>query len=383
MKHFQIVESLAKEASGPSYSVLRLAQSMVKGGSECEIFCLEGPGGFGREAKLNIKEFSRDFPRVPFISKLGFSKSFAAGLIDSFSPGSVFHVHGLWRMVNVYPGRLASKKGAPLILSPRGMLGGAALNFSAYQKQLFWLLAQRRALSSVSCYHATSGQEVEDIRSMGLYRPIAVIPNGIDVPELRRFSRPSGSRTALFLSRVHPKKGVDQLLRAWARVESEFPDWRLKIVGPSEKGHIKDLQSLSLRLALRRVSFSGPLYGVDKEVAYASAELFILPTLHENFGLVVAEALSNATPVICTKGAPWEGLRTNGCGWWVDHGVEAMEAALRRALACETEELLQMGLRGRSWMAREFGWDGIAARMLEVYAWCLGTGGRPNCVVTD
>ena len=105
-------------------------------------------------------------------------------------------------------------------------------------------------------------------------------------------------------------------------------------------------------------------------------------TRNENFGMVVAEALAQGTPVISTKGAPWQGLETERCGWWIDHGPELMAATLREALTTPPEGLAAMGTRGREWMARDFGWETLAARMAEVYAWCQGQGERPHCVVT-
>jgi glycosyltransferase involved in cell wall biosynthesis len=284
-------------------------------------------------------------------------------------------------MPNVYPGRAARRHGAPLVLSPRGMLGAAALAFSARQKRLFWRLAQSRAVAPVRCFHATSEAELADIRAFGLTAPVAVIPNGIDLPAT--LPEAPRAREVLHLGRIHPKKGIDRLLAAWALVAAEFPDWRLRIVGPSEGGHAEDLEALAARLSLgESVRFDGPLYGADKQAAYRRAALFVLPTRHENFGMVVAEALALGTPVISTQGAPWQGLEREGCGWWIDHGPETMAVALRDALARPPEVLAAMGARGRDWMARDFGWEGIAMRMAEVYAWCRGQGERPECVVT-
>jgi glycosyltransferase involved in cell wall biosynthesis len=120
-------------------------------------------------------------------------------------------------------------------------------------------------------------------------------------------------------------------------------------VGPPEAGHDDELRALAMALGLTRVSVEGPIYGDAKTTAYRDADVFVLPTLNENFGLTVAEALAAGTPAISTKGAPWNGLESEGCGWWIDHGVEPLAEALARAMALPREALKEMGDKGREW----------------------------------
>jgi glycosyltransferase involved in cell wall biosynthesis len=285
-------------------------------------------------------------------------------------------------MPNVYPGRAAARGGVPLVLSPRGMLGPAALRYSRHQKQLFWQLLQKRALRSVTCFHATAEAEVADIRDFGLSGPVAVIPNGIDVNDLAPVTRPADARRrVLHLGRIHPKKGIDRLLRAWALLAEVCEGWELCIVGPSEGGHKADLERLARDLGLDNVQFEAPIYGAEKAMAYAEAELFVLPTIHENFGMVVAEALAQRTPVISTIGAPWQGLVANRCGWWIEHGPGPLAAALREAMVLDDATRAEMGARGRVWMQRDFSWDSIAEDMDRLYRWCSGTDDKPEFVV--
>ena len=131
-------------------------------------------------------------------------------------------------------------------------------------------------------------------------------------------------------------------------------------------------------LRLSRVSVEPPVYGAGRLAAYRAADLFILPTLNENFAMTVAESLAAGTPVISTKGAPWPGLETEGCGWWIEHGGAAMTAALTAALVLPDAELAAMGARGRAWMTRDFGWEAIGRRMLAAYEWAAGAGERPK-----
>jgi len=261
------------------------------------------------------------------------------------------------------------------------MLAPAALRFSSVKKKLVWNACQGAVMRGAACLHVTSNEEHDDMRTMGLTNPIAVIPNGIDVPKLSGSRKTdSRDRCVLSLGRIHPKKGLDSLVRAWACVERKRPDWRLRIVGPNEAGHAKKLREIARRLNVERLSIETPVYGPDKFRAYRDADLFILPTLSENFGLTIAEALASGTPAICTKGAPWQGLETERCGWWIDHGVEPLVAALDIAMTTPREELGAMGVRGYAWMQRDFSWDRIAVDMLHIYKWILGTGERPASV---
>src|SRR4029453_2382666 len=135
-------------------------------------------------------------------------------------------------------------------------------------------------------------------------------------------------------------------------------------VGPDELGHASELVDLAAELKARRVSVERSVAGDAKIAAYQQADLFVLPTLNENFAITVAEALAAATPVIATKGAPWRALQTEGGGWWIDHGVEALAAALASAMVMKREVLQAMGAKGRAWMARDFSWDRVAYDML-------------------
>jgi glycosyltransferase involved in cell wall biosynthesis len=256
-----------------------------------------------------------------------------------------------------------------------------ALAFSPLKKRAFWALFQGRAVRSAACILATSEQEYEEMRSFGLTNPIAIIPTGVDLPELReQWPGPSVERVVLSLGRIHPKKGLSRLVRAWAKVEAKHRRWRLKIIGPPEAGHDEELRALVTELGLARVSVEGPIPGDAKTTAYREADLFVLPTLNENFALTVAEALAAGTPVISTKGAPWSGLESEGCGWWIDHGVEPLAAALAQAMALPRETLKAMGNKGRAWMARDFSWDRIAQDTLDVYRWLAKSSEPPPTI---
>lgn len=381
----QILSGLDTEASGPSYTVPRLARAVSMHGCAAEILTLGAPG----RSDINGVPVTRcgyDPSGLRLMAKLGRSRALRDALLQC--NGDVFHTHGLWMMPNVYPAEAARRRGRPLVLSPRGMLGRGALKFSYPVKRAFWSLYQARAARQVACFHATADQEFEDIRRFGLRQPVAVIPNGVDLPELVETAPDNRRQDApyvLSLGRIHPKKGLDRLIAAWAAVVAEHPGWRLRIVGPDQGGYAAVLarQATGLGLSPERFSIEEPVFGDAKLRLMAGAEVFALATLDENFGMTVAESLAVETPVISTTGAPWAGLREHGCGWWIDHGPEAMAAALREAMAMTGDQRQAMGARGRLWMQRDFGWNGIGAKMADVYRWLCAGGDRPQSVRTD
>lgn len=377
----QILGSVESEASGPSHTVPGLSRGLAALGHDVDMLSLGRPFASSAGGFRDLR-FAPDWSRFAPARKLGLSRGLRRQIADGSY--SVLHTHGLWMMPNIYPSATARTRGVPLLLSPRGMLGAAALAFSSGRKRLFWVLAQRRAVQAVACFHATSDQEYDDIREFGLRQPVAVIANGIEMPPFELAVRPNrNERYVLSLGRVHPKKGLARLVRAWAMIEAEFGDWRLKIVGPDERGHKAEVEALIRSLGLHRVEVLPPVFGGEKYAMMRAADLFVLSTLNENFAVTVPESLSVGTPVISTKGAPWSGLEENGCGWWIDHGDQILAAKMREALSLAPEQRADMGAKGRAWVAQAFGWDGIARQMADVYRWLIEGGDQPECVRMD
>lgn len=369
VRAIHVVPNIVEEANGHSYSVVRLCQALVDVGETVRLGVLD----LGSLA--SNRPFVQTFPLGIGPRRLGCSPKMRRWLSAAAASGQVdiFHNHSLWMMPNVYPGWATRGTKCHLVVSPRGTLSKWALGVSANVKRMFWPLVQRPSLRSATCFHATSEGEFTDIRRAGFDQPVCIIPNGIDVPELEKPAF-DGRRRLVFLGRIHPIKGVDLLLRAWSVVAPRFPDWDLLVAGPDNRGYLPRMKALADKLRLQRVAFSGALYGEQKLHAYRAADLFVLPSHSENFGMTVVEALAAGTPAIVTHGAPWQGLQDHDAGWWIEIGIDPLIACLDDALSRPREELIAHGIKGREWMLREFSWERIGAMMDQTYRWLLGGG---------
>ncbi len=376
MKAVHIVPAITEEASGPSYSVPRLCHALLDQGVDVTLLSLDWDGKGARH------DFQKTFPLGHLPGRLGSSPKMYQWLRgQAAGSAAIFHTHGMWQFNALYPAWVTRRSHCKLVVSPRGALSPWALANGSRAKRLFWPLLQRPALEAAACFHATAESEYEDIRRLGFSQPVAIIPNGIDIPDgMEHIVGKAKPRTLLFLARIHPVKGLDLLLEAWGEIVSRFVDWRLLIVG-SDKGYDKGFGYLGkireLASHCNGVEFAGELSGEKKWRAYREAELYVLPTRSENFGVTVAEALAVGTPVVTTRGAPWRGVETHGAGWWVDVSSDALRETLELALALPPEQLKEMGEHGREWMRREYSWASIGEKMSETYRWLMQDNASP------
>jgi glycosyltransferase involved in cell wall biosynthesis len=391
-----LVDSIAARYGGPSYSVRRLWQSAMKLGASVTVHSTDSFQVSETEEDRLLWQ-PLDCRRWPAIGMkaLGYSNRMAGAVEKSLIAGSsVISQHGLWLHYGRVAKKIGRRRGVPVIIHPHGMLEPWALRRSQWKKQVTGRLWEFENLRGAACLRVTSTDELASVRSFGLKNPVALIPNGIDVDSYE--SLPSeaqavallpelgGKRVLLFLSRVHPKKGLPLLLRAWLELGAERRDWWLAIAGPDQGGHTEELKRLVDELGLKEaVTFPGALFGERKLAAYALASLFILPSYSENFGVAVAEALAAGLPVITTTGTPWKNLRERGCGWCPAPTVEQLAETLREALALNDRDLALMGAKGKEWMRRDFSWQHLARQMIEVCEWTLGGGPVPGCVAID
>jgi glycosyltransferase involved in cell wall biosynthesis len=270
--------------------------------------------------------------------------------------------------------RLAGK---PLVWSPRG-----ALQFSAK-----WESARRPVLKrawEMVCSTLLPGQratlhvtaEEERVASQGRISRarLAVVPNGVEIPALpdARVVRPEGMLRLMYLARMDPIKGLDNLLRALALLPAGGVT--LDVYGQGDSEYTKYVKALAVELGLsERVRFRGHVAGDAKTAAFLQADVCVIPSHHENFCNVVAESLAHGVPVVVSKGAPWSAVETRGCGVWVDNDPQTLARAI---LQIAEGDLRAMGARGRAWMVAEYSWDAIALRMRALYESTIQAGDR-------
>jgi glycosyltransferase involved in cell wall biosynthesis len=283
----------------------------------------------------------------------------------------VVHIHGIWNPWWALVAQFLHWRGVPFVVSPHGSLEPGALSIRRHKKLAALVLYQKRALKQTNALVVTSDKEARGVAALRFGVPIQVISNGVQLHSVTSYALDArgvkgdnGPRTLLFLSRIHPIKGLSILVRAWARVRKD--GWRVVVAGNDEQGHLAEIQALAETLGVRAdFEFPGAVGGEAKLDLFEQADVFVLPTKSENFGIVVAEALSHGVPVITTHGAPWSGLVDNGCGWWCPIDEVALAQAMAEAMDLPRQTLAAMGSAGREWVRREFNWDTIARQALE------------------
>lgn len=385
--------SLNRDTGGPAVAVTRLADCLQEQDVSSQVVALEYAEHGPRLACKAARVIS--IPSTALGRRLrGFSPLYARTLAGLARAGGVVHSHGLWMCHGVYARRAAETAGIPLVVSPRGMLEPWSLARRRRTKDIAWTLFEKANIEAAAMLHATSRAEAKSIRALGIEKPIAVISNGVDLPDLarvpprgmleERFPALRGKHWLLFLSRLHPKKGVSELLRAWRTIERTHADWQLVMAGPDLDGYGRTMRRAAVELGVeRRVTFTGMLAGDAKSCAMAHAALFVLPTHSENFGIVVAEALAHGVPAVTTRAAPWADLEAHRCGLWIDDDEGALASALSDAIALPDEERRVMGERGRALVDTAYSWHRVAAAMRSAYLWLLGGAQRPACVLAD
>ena len=386
-----MVASINEDIGGPAYCVANLAQALSQESFRSYLLTLDY-GHHGKQIPTsNVELYS--YPAHWVARSLrGLQPDAYQGLNNLASTElDLIHNYGLWMFPNLYARQVANRNHIPLLTSPMGMLEAWSLKNSWFKKLPAWLLYERKNLESATAFHATSDAELRSIRKLNFSQPIALVPHGVDLPDLevqvdrsvlsQDFPELVDKQWLLFLSRIHPKKGLDNLLAVWKTLSAQFPDWHLIIAGPDLGGYQAKLELLTAELGLEcRVTFTGMLTGQRKACALSNAELFVLPTHSENFGIAVAESLTYEMPVITTKEAPWQDLERYGCGWWIDDSRTALTVALQEAMEMPSQDRRMMGEKGRALVENVYSWQAIAEEMAKVYHWVLSGGEPPDCV---
>ena len=386
-----VVPSINRNTGGPAVSVPGFATALARAGVRTTVASLDYVE-HGAPLEAQGAQYVSVQPGALGRRLRGWSPALRRLIEGAAGEADLIHSHALWMVPGIYARQAAERFGLPLVISPRGMLDPWSLSRSLMTKKMAAWLYEDRNLHAAKVLHATSDLEAESIRRYGMAQPIAVLPNGIEMPVAsespsrdileNRFPGLRGKRWLLFLGRLDPKKGLDLLIELWRGLGPRFPEWRLVVAGPDLGGFgAKMIAAVAADPELlSRTTFTGMLEGDEKSASLAHAELFVLPTYGENFGIAVAEALAHGTPAITTTAAPWEGLVSHECGWWVAAESGAIGEALAAAMSLPASELGRMGENGRAMVLEQLSWDSIGARWVEVYRWILEGGTPPPCV---
>ena len=354
MKVLIATPSLLKEVGGPAYSVSMIDHHLRLAGVDTVTVTRSAEGG------SSLPLFAHE------------------ELLDKVE---LIHNFGTWTPFNHRIASAARRANIPCVFCPMGMLEPWSLAQKRLKKQIGLKLYQRDDINRSAAVHATSRLEAENLRAIGIDVPIAVIPHGIDFPvnqPVKQSHDPnSDEKTILFMSRIHPKKGLLELVDACARMKRG--NWKVIIAGPDTDGYQTVIEQAVGSAKLQdKFAFVGPVYGEQKSDLFTQADLFVLPTHSENFGLVIPEALAHGVPVITTTGAPWAEIQEVNCGWWIPPGADPLEVALTEALSMSRATLIQMGERGRSLVEARYAWPAIIQKHIVLYKWLISGGQRPD-----
>ena len=271
------------------------------------------------------------------------------------------------------------------------MLEPWSINYKSFKKKIAWYIYQYRGIKSAKVLHATSEQEAFNLKRLNLDLPIAIIPNGINIPKNNKPFKnlklsdiginDDGRKIILSLGRIHPKKGIYNLLKVWKTSSFMFKKWRLVIAGFPDERYLKILESFILENNLSgSVTILGPMLGDNLENIYKNSKIFILPTFSENFGLVVAEALSYGLPTITTKGAPWKILEQENAGWWSDPTIEDLRNVFIKLSNIDDKAYKLMSDNALK-VSKNFDWKLITSSYIKLYNWVLGFEDKPNFII--
>jgi glycosyltransferase involved in cell wall biosynthesis len=385
-----VTGSTSRKAGGLFTSVRRLVQEMHN--MDIKVVVHSVRDDFS-EADVNLWD--------PVVVRILMGKGpgvlgFAPGLreaVESFKP-QLIQIHGLWKFVSLSVLGAARRGACPYIIHPHGMLDPWAVRNSAWKKKLAGWLFEREHLKGAACIRALSASEAESIRAFGIKNPIAIIPNGVDLPPEageRQWSyvgspRSEGERcfprTLLFLGRIHPKKGIAELIDGWKLSRARLDGWILEIAGWDDGAHETGLRDRIARLDLDdSVRWAGSLFGEAKDTALRRASAFILPSLSEGLPMTVLEAWAYGLPVLKTSQCNLPEGFTAGAAIRIEPKPESIAEGLDRMSGLADGELSKMGMLGRRLVVERFRWPQVAANINSVHDWILGNRPKPECVV--
>lgn len=324
---------------------------------------------FPTEARCFPSYFSNSFRYSPDLAR------YCKSVVEQCD---LVHLSSLWSHTSIIAKKLSKHK--PLVLTPHGMLEPWALKNSKWKKLIAKACYEKSMLKSVRCFQASTTKEKDDIRAYGLRNPIAVIPNGVNLPET--FARNSEEKRLLFLGRLHPKKGLAELLQAWSHLgTNELNGWKLCIAGWGSPNHEKHFKTIANELGVNEsVEFVGPVFQQEKDLLLRRSSAFILPSFSEGLPISILEAWAYGLPVVMTKHCNLEIGFDRCAAFQITTQPSEISGVLRELISASNESLDDVGRNGRKIVENEFSWGSVATQMRQLYLWVSDQGDRPSFV---
>ena len=409
MKVVHLVESVSRNGAGLSESVRKLSSGLFQN-EKIDISIIAFRDKF---TEVDLNDWLPLRPKILSPLHLGFGFIYGVGLKDAVIEENpdIVHNNGLWIHPSIVCTEWKKKTGRPYMISPQGMLDPWAIQYSAWKKRIACLFYENEHLRNAACLQALSAAEARSMRDFGLKNPICIIPNGTDIPDIREGkdkvnqeinknksgsqappwygSIEKGRKVILYLGRIHPKKGLPNLLSALHKLQGDdshnfLSDWVLAIAGWDQNRHEAILRHQAEKLCLNgQVIFLGPQFKEEKILAYRHADAFILPSFSEGMPMAVLEAWACGLPVLMTSACNLsEGFQSEAA-IQIDSEAESIAQGLEVLASMTDRERKAMGMRGRRLVETNFSLPKITADMQAVYKWVLGGGDKPNCVTTE
>jgi glycosyltransferase involved in cell wall biosynthesis len=361
---------------GPIRCVHGLAVALVRRGHDVQVYTTSVDGDKNLDVPVDrpvdLDGVAVHYFPVPMLRRLYWAPAMGRRLRESMSDFDIVHLHSVYLWPTFAAARAAARARVPYVMTPHGMLIRALIRAKSRWLKTAWInLIERANLARATALHVTAELERTEIRALRLPVPgiVAEVPNGVDWPaqHLPLSATPFAALPqpfALFLSRINWKKGLDRLITAWQWV----PHLPLVIAGNDEEGYRAQLERLAESLGIAaRVIFTGPVDDEHKWALYERAELFLLPSYSENFGIVVAEAMLMACPVLVTPEVGISELVKASDSGIVTSNDPVNLAAVINELVADEPRRRELGRRGREAARRQLAWSGVIEQMEELY----------------